>query len=87
MSRHTHRRLSDRSAPASQNLSIPTKPTKAYVAAVVVLAGLVGIHLTSGTAQALVMLGQLAFTVYGVWRATNRPKLPDRGRGVSGYLP
>lgn len=65
---------------------MPTKPTKAYVAAVVVLAGLVGIHLTSGTAQALVMAGQLVFTVYGVWRTWNRPKLPDNGKGVEGYL-
>lgn len=81
-----HRKLSDRTAAGPAGLSVPTKPTKAYVAAVVVLAGLVGIHLTNGTAQALVMLGQLLFTVYGVWRATNRPKLPDRGRGVQGFL-
>lgn len=65
---------------------LPTKPTKAYVAAVVVLLGLIGIHVTSGTAQALVMLGQLLLTVYGVWRATNRPKLPSRGTGVQDFL-
>jgi len=65
---------------------LPTKPSKAYVAAVVTLAGLVGIHLTSGTAQAIVMALQLVAVVYGVWRTWNRPKLPDRGRGVGGQL-
>lgn len=63
----------------------PTKPTKAWVAAVVTLLGLLGIHITTGTAQALVMAGQLILVVYGVWRARNRPKLPNRGRGVSGF--
>lgn len=65
---------------------LPTKPTKAYVAAVVTLLGLVGIHVTTGTAQAVVMVAQLLIVVYGVWRAANRPKLPDRGRGVQGFL-
>lgn len=54
--------------------TVPTKPTKAYVAAIVTIAGLVGIHITSGTAQAIVMVGQLLLVVYGVWRARNLPK-------------
>lgn len=52
----------------------PTKPTKAIVAAVVTVLGLVGIHITSGTAEAIVMVGQLVLVVYGVWRARNAPK-------------
>lgn len=66
--------------------TLPTKPAKAYVAAVITLLGLVGIHVTHGTAQAVVMAGQLLLVVYGVWRTRNRPKLPDRGRGVDGFL-
>ena len=63
-----------------------TKPTKAYVAAVVTILGLVGIQVTTGTAQVIVMVLQLVLVVYGVWRAYNRPKLPDRGRRVGGQL-
>lgn len=65
---------------------LPTKPAKAWVATVVTLFGLVGIHVTTGTAQALVMVGQLLLVAYGVWRTTNRPKLPARGTGVQGFL-
>lgn len=64
----------------------PTKPTKAYVAAVITLLGLVGIHLTTGTAQALVMVGQLLLVAYGVWRVHNHPKPPRSGPGVEGFL-
>lgn len=64
---------------------IPTRPRKAYVAAVTVLLGLLGIHITSGTAQALVMAGQFLAVVYGVWRTYNPPTLPDRGRGLQDY--
>lgn len=53
---------------------VPTKPTKALVAAVVTVAGLVGIQLTDGTAQLVVMVAQLLLVVYGVWRARNAPK-------------
>lgn len=65
-----------------------TKPTKAYVAAVVTILGLVGIHVTAGTAQALVMVGQLVLVVYGVWRTHNAPKATPRRRanGVDGFL-
>lgn len=65
---------------------VPTKPTKALVAAVVTFAGLVGIHLTTGTAQLVVMVGQLALVVFGVWRARNRPKDPPAGPGVQEFL-
>lgn len=60
--------------PVSALPMLPTKPNKAWVAALVTLAGLVGIHLTSGTAQAVVMAAQLALVVYGVWRARNTVK-------------
>lgn len=73
--------------PAPTIPQFPTKPTKAYVAALITLAGLVGIHVTNGTAQALVMAGQLLLVIYGVWRTRNRPKVPNRGRGVQGFLP
>lgn len=53
-----------------------TKSTKALVAAVVTLAGLVGIQLTDGTAQLVVMILQLLAVVFGVWRARNNPKRP-----------
>lgn len=56
----------------------PTRPAKAVVAAVTTLLGLVGIHVTSGTAEALVMAGQLALVVFAVWRTPNRPKSPAR---------
>lgn len=65
---------------------LPTKARKAYVAAVVTLLGLVGIQVTTGTAQALVMLGQLLLVVYGVWRTRNPAKLPNKGQGVAGFL-
>lgn len=51
--------------------AVPTKPTKALVAALVTLAGLVGIQLTTGTAQAIVMVVQLVAVAYGVWRTRN----------------
>lgn len=66
--------------------TLPTKPTKAYVSAVITLLGLVGIHVTSGTAQAVVLVAWVLLSWYGVWRARNHPKLPDRGRGVAGFL-
>lgn len=66
-------------------VQVPTKPSKAVVAAVITLLGLVGIQVTTGTAQALVMLGQLVLVVYGVWRTRNPPKLPNRGRSVGEY--
>lgn len=62
---------------------VQTKPTKALVAAVVTLAGLVGIQLTDGTAQLVVMIAQLLLVVYGVWRARNAPKDP----GVDRFVP
>jgi len=85
MTRHRRQRPQPRIDPGTFP-QLPTKPTKAYVAAVVTLAGLVGIHLTTGTAQAIVMALQLVLVVYGVWRAWNRPKLPDRGRNLGGQL-
>lgn len=64
---------------------VPTKPTKAVVAAVVTMLGLVGIHVTSGTAQLIVMVGQLVLVVFGVWRARNKPTHPGGG-GVGEFL-
>lgn len=81
--RGLHRRQRPARQPA-QVTTLPTKPTKAMVAAVVTLAGLVGIHLTTGTAQVVIMVGQLVLVVYGVWRARNMPKPPDDG--VDGFL-
>lgn len=63
--------------------AVQTKPTKALVALVVTLAGLVGIHLTNGTAQLVVMVAQLVIVSYGVWRARNAPK---GGPGVGEFL-
>lgn len=67
---------------------LPTKATKAQVAAVVLVAGLVGIHLTSGVAQLVVMGLQLALVVFSVWRTRNAPKVdpPSSGPGVGEFL-
>lgn len=65
---------------------VQTKPTKALVAAVVTLAGLVGIQLTTGTAQLVVMVAQLLLVVYGVWRARNAPK-DAADEGVERFMP
>lgn len=76
-----HKKAAAPATPASppivpnEQFPVPTKSTKALVAAVITLAGLVGIHLTAGTAQLIVMLGQLVVVTYGVWRAHNRAKL------------
>lgn len=64
---------------------VPTKPTKAVVAAVITVAGLVGIHLTEGTAQLVVMVLQVVIICYGVWRTRNAPKDPPAG-GVGGFI-
>lgn len=61
--------------------AVRTKPTKALVALLVTVAGLVGIHLTHGTAELVVGAVQLVLVVYGVWRARNAPvEVPPRGR-------
>lgn len=52
----------------------PTRPTKAYVSMVITLAGFIGLRLTDGDAQAIVMAAQLVAVGYGVWRTTNKPK-------------
>lgn len=65
---------------------LPTRPTKAYVAAVVTILGLVGINVTTGTAQAIVMVAQLVLVVYGVWRARNLPRPTRRARGMGEFL-
>lgn len=62
-----------------------TKPTKALVALVVTVAGLVGIHLTHGAAELIVGAVQLVLVVYGVWRARNAP-VEQPGPGVGGFL-
>jgi hypothetical protein len=73
--------------PAQALPYLPTKPSKALVAAVVTLAGLVGIHLTTGTAQLVVMAVQLLAVVFGVWRARNTYKATGGpGPGVGDYL-
>jgi hypothetical protein len=68
--------------------NVRRKPTKALVAAVVTLAGMVGITLTTGKAQAIVMVVQLVLVVYGVWRARNAPKPPTGpgNVGIGGFL-
>lgn len=72
--------------PASVLTELPTKPSKALVAAVLTLAGLVGIHLTSGTAQAVVVVLQVVLVTYGVWRTRNVPKATRERRGVGDFL-
>lgn len=69
--------------PTSVLESLPRKPTKAVVAALVTVLGLVGIHVTTGTAQLLVMVAQVVIVFYGVWRARNHPRVnaADRLRG------
>ena len=64
----------------------PTRPSKALVAGLVTLAGLVGIRLTHGTAELVVMLAQLLVVAYGVWRTHNGPKPPLEGPGVGEFL-
>lgn len=90
MSRHVPRSRARRpiGSPGQRaQVYVPTKPTKAVVAAVITVAGLVGIHLTSGTAQLVVMVLQLAVVVFGVWRTRNAPKdPPPAGPGVGGFL-
>ena len=66
----------------------PTKPSKAMVAAVVTALGLLGVRVTDGTAQVLVMVLQLALVVFGVWRTWNHPKSPPGpDQGIGRYLP
>lgn len=59
-----------------------TKPTKAIVAAVLTLLGLIGVTVTDGTTQLVTAAVQLALVTYGVWRARNKPTR----RGVSEFL-
>jgi hypothetical protein len=73
-----------RAGPAAPD--VPLKPTKALVAALITVAGLVGLQLTEGTAQLIVMAAQLVLVTYGVWRARNEPKEPPTGPGVGEYL-
>jgi hypothetical protein len=54
------------------------KATKAQLAAVVTILGLVGIHVTSGTAELIVGVVQLALVTFGVWRVRNAQKPPKR---------
>lgn len=86
MPRHMHRfRGSRPPGIAGHGAQLPaTKSTKALVAAVITLAGLVGIQLTDGTAQLVVAILQLVAVVYGVWRTYNGPK--DSGPGVGDFL-
>jgi hypothetical protein len=53
---------------------IPTKPTKALVAALLTLLGLMGVTLTDGQTQLLMAAVQLLVVSYGVWRTVNAPK-------------
>jgi hypothetical protein len=62
-----------------------TKPTKAIVAAVLTLLGLVGVTVTDGTTQLVTAAVQLLLVTYGVWRAHNAPRRP-RHRGVGDFL-
>lgn len=65
-----------------------TKPTKALVAALITVAGLVGVRLTSGTAELILMACQLILVAYGVWRTRNNPKdPPPGGGGIGWYVP
>lgn len=80
MTRHRRRRA------APELPDVPRKPTKALVAALITLAGLVGIRLTSGTAELILMVAQLVLVAYGVWRARNNPKGPPTG-GIGRWVP
>ena len=86
MSRRTRRRPPRSPGQPAQVPYVPTKPTKAVVAALITVAGLVGIHLTTGTAQAIVMVAQLVVVVYGVWRTYNAPKQSPSGPGVQEFM-
>lgn len=90
MPRHVRRFRASRpigSAGHDAQVYVPTKATKAMVAALVTIAGLVGIHLTTGTAQLVVAVLQLLLVVYGVWRTRNAPKAPPAaGPGVGDFL-
>jgi len=82
-----HRKHLRRPEPAAAQ-TVPTaqtKSTKAMVAALITLAGLVGLHLTDGTAQLVVAVLQLAAVFYGVWRTRNAPKRTT-GPGVGDFL-
>jgi hypothetical protein len=57
---------------------VETKPTKAIVAAVLTVLGLLGVTLTDGGSQLVAAIVQLVVVGYGVWRVPNRPK-PKRG--------
>lgn len=59
----------------------PTKPTKAHIAALVTVLGLVGFHVTSGTVQAVLTVAWLAVSWYSVWRTPNRPRASKGGMG------
>jgi hypothetical protein len=96
--RNTHRRRAPAAAvsvpseqgmvrvPASVFTDLPTKPSKALVAAVLTIAGLLGLHLTSGTAQAVVVVLQVVLVTYGVWRTRNVPKATPERPGVGDFL-
>jgi hypothetical protein len=88
MSRHVRRFQNRRpTGIAGHDAQVPaTKSTKALVAAVLTLAGLLGIHLTDGTAQLVVAIVQLVAVTYGVWRAYNAPKVSSSGQGVGEFL-
>ena len=64
-----------------------TKPTKAVVAAVLTLIGLLGVTLTDGQTQLVAAVVQLAVVTYAVWRTTNAPKPRRAGRGIGRYTP
>lgn len=80
LSRRNRNRPAGGPPAAGHSVRTEQKATKARVAAVVTLAGLVGIHLTHGTAELVVGLVQLVVVVYGVWRARNAVKAPNASR-------
>lgn len=52
------------------------KASKAVVAAVVTVLGLLGVTLSDGATQLVVAVLQLVLVTYGVWRTVNAPKGP-----------
>jgi hypothetical protein len=57
-----------------------TKPYKAYAAAITAALALIGLHLTSGQAQAIVAVAAALVQVFAVWRTPNPAKAPTAKR-------
>jgi len=66
-----------------------TKAYKALTALLATEAATIGTAMLDGQLtwpEVTVATGTALIAAAAVWRVPNPPKLPDRGRGVSGYL-